>query len=119
MANIDSDRMIVQSKQREDNSWLFTVYYTACFCEDDLGQRFDDTVVIQEARGRERVAGCAQATMFTATSSKVFRKKRIVVQDGCIDAVCAMIRLHRVQGRQAVDDEQRTPALEPARRMSA
>lgn len=109
MARIGNDRMITHGEQREDNSWLFTVCYTAYFSDDELGQRFDDLVIIRELRG-QRIAGAEQAVTFTATSPRVFRKKRIVVHQNSIESMCALIRLQRVQS-EAVDDEQRTPAL--------
>ena len=74
MATIDDDGMIVRSEHRRDDSWLFTVCYTACFSEQDLGQRFDDAVTVGEAG--------STPVEFTATGPKVFRKKRIVVRDG-------------------------------------
>jgi hypothetical protein len=111
MAKIGTDRMIVHGEQRQDNTWLFTVCYTAYFSERDLGMRFDDSIRVGDVD--------VPAVAFTATSPTVFRKKRIVVRDnllraGSRDAVCAWIRLHCETAAQVgVDDEQRTPALVP------
>jgi len=95
MASIGSDHLIVRGELRGDDSWLFTVCYTAYFTDDDLGQRFDDTVAIRELHGQNRIAEARHPVTFTATSRKVFRKKRIVVPGAAIEAVCAEISLHR------------------------
>lgn len=95
MARIDCDHLIVRGERRDDDSWLFTVCYTAYFTDDDLGQRFDDTVAIRELHGQSRIAEAEHPVTFTATSPTVFRKKRIVVHGAAIEAVCAEIRLHR------------------------
>jgi hypothetical protein len=115
MAKIGSDRMIVRGEHRQDNSWLFTICYTACFSESDLGMRFDDAVRFGEGND-----DYVQPVSFTATGPKVFRKKRIVVRDDVLDnaalsdAVCAWIRLHCETATNADDDERRTPVLVPA-----
>jgi hypothetical protein len=115
MAKIGSDAMIVRGERRPDNSWLFTICYTAHFSDDDLGRRFDDSVRVGE--GDEDYI---QPVSFTATGPKVFRKKRIVVRDdmrngaGLSAAVCAWIRLHCETSPGAGDDEQCTPVLVPA-----
>ncbi|WP_157516817.1 hypothetical protein [Mycobacterium sp. MS1601] len=95
MASIGRDGMTVRSQQRDDRSWLFTVCYTACFSDDDLGHRFDDTVAIRELHGYNRIAEAQHCVTFTATSTRVWRKKRIVVQAPAIEAVCAEICLHQ------------------------
>lgn len=94
MASIGSDRTIIRSQRRNDNSWLFTVCYTAFFSEADLGQRFDDAVAIREVHGQSRIAEEHSVT-FTASSPRMLRKKRIVVRGAAIEAVCAQISLHR------------------------
>lgn len=94
MATIGSDHQIVRRELRDDDSWLFTVCYTAHFTEDDLGRRFDDSVAIREIHGQNKIAEAQHAVTFTATSPKVFRKKRIVVRGAAIEAVCAEIHLH-------------------------
>jgi hypothetical protein len=94
MATIGSDHQIVRRELRDDGSWLFTVCYTAYFTDDDLGRRFDDSVAIREIHGQNRIAEADHPVRFTATSPKVFRKKRIVVRGAAIEAVCAEIRLH-------------------------
>ena len=132
MARISNDRMIVRGEQRADTTWLFTICYTACFSQSDIGLRFDDSVTIGEVHSAGQPA-YARPVAFTATGPKVFRKKRIVlrdnvfmdssggndvdggsVHDGRHEAVCAWIRLHRATAdAEAVDDEQRTPVLVP------
>jgi hypothetical protein len=112
MAKIGSDRMIVRGEHRQDNSWLFTICYTAYFSENDLGLRFDDAVRVGEGDD-----DYVQPVSFTATGPKVFRKKRIVVRDDVLtnaavsDVVCAWIRLHCETSPAADDDVRRTPAL--------
>jgi hypothetical protein len=114
MAKIGSDRMIVRGEHRHDNSWLFTICYTAHFSESDLGMRFDDSVRVGEGND-----DYVQPVSFTATGPTVFRKKRIVVRDDVLDnaisdAVCAWIRLHCETVTDSDDDERRTPVLVPA-----
>lgn len=117
MARIGTDRMIVRGEYRPDHSWLFTICYTACFAEADLGQRFDDAVQIRQVHAVGPGAVYEQPVFFTATSRRVFRKKRIVVRSECfdpesgLDTVCAWIRLH--SGARPVVDEQCTPPLVP------
>jgi hypothetical protein len=101
MAKISSDRMIVRGEHRQDSSWLFTICYTACFSESELGMRFDDSVRVGEGDD-----DYVQPVSFTATGPKVFRKKRIVVRDDVLDNADA--------DADAEADEQRTPALVPA-----
>jgi hypothetical protein len=136
MARIDNDRMIVRGEQRADTTWLFTICYTACFSQSDIGLRFDDSVTIGEVHSAGQPA-YARPVAFTATGPKVFRKKRIVLldhifgdtiggdsvgegsvdRDGRHEAVCAWIRLHRATAdAEAVDDEQRSPVLIPVAR---
>ena len=97
MAKIGNDVMIAHVERREDNTWLFTICYTAIFSESDIGRRFDDSVRVGAAdRG-----GYVDPVAFTATSARVFRKKRIVVRDGVFggravsSALCVSVRLHR------------------------
>lgn len=94
MASIGNDRTIVRSEHRDDDSWLFTICYTAFFSDSDLGQRFDDAVAIREMHGQSRIAEEHSVT-FTASSPRMWRKKRIVVRGAAIEAVCAQISLHR------------------------
>ncbi|MGB3482109.1 MAG: hypothetical protein WBB07_07815 [Mycobacterium sp.] len=94
MARIGEDHLIVCREQRDDNSWLFTVSYTAHFTAEDLGRRFDDTVAIREIHGQNKIAEAPYAVPFTATGPVVLRKKRIVVRGSSIEAVCAEIRLY-------------------------
>lgn len=141
MARIGNDRMIVRGVQRADTTWLFTICYTACFSQSDIGLRFDDSVTIGEVHSAGQPA-YARPVAFTATGPKVFRKKRIVLHDNIFgdhtggdgvdgdsvdgdsgdhdvrhEAVCAWIRLHRATAdAEAVDDEQRTPVLVPVAR---
>lgn len=118
MATIGNDRMIVRGERRADDSWLFTVCYTAQFSDADLGQQFDDTVQISEIRRGARARICEHPVSFRATGPRVFRKKRIVVRGDeydteiGLDTVWAWIRLHRCS-ETAVADEQHTPALSP------
>jgi hypothetical protein len=97
MAKIGDDVMIAHAQRRQDNTWLFTVCYTAHFTESDIGRRFDDSVRIGDADG----GGYVHPVAFTATGATVFRRKRIVVQDGAFgatvrsDALCVSVRLHR------------------------
>jgi len=97
MASIGGDHLIIRGEQRDDDSWLFTVCYTACFSEADLGRRFDDSVAIRELHGQNRIAEAHHSVTFTATGPRVWRKKRIVVQANAIEAVCAEIHLHPAQ----------------------
>jgi hypothetical protein len=120
MAKIGNDRMIVRGEQRSDDSWLFTICYTAIFADADLGQRFDDSVQIREIHCPDRPQRAYECPVsFRATGHRVFRKKRIVVRgedydaDAGLDTVCAWIRLHRCEGADRIDDEQHTPALVP------
>lgn len=99
MASIGTDGMTVRGEQRDDHSWLFTVCYTACFSDDDLGRRFDDTVAIRELHGCTRIAQADHGVTFTATSATVWRKKRIVVRASAVEAVCAEVHLHPAQPR--------------------
>ena len=99
MASIGSDGMMIRGEQRNDDSWLFTVCYTACFSANDLGRRFDDTVAIRELHGCTRIAQSQHGVTFTATSAKVWRKKRIVVPATAVEAVCAEIHLIPAQPR--------------------
>jgi hypothetical protein len=116
MAKIGSDRMIVRGEHRQDNSWLFTICYTAYFSENDLGMRFDDSVRVGDGEGDDDYV---QPVSFTATGPKVFRKKRIVVPGDVLtnaaasDVVCAWIRLHCETSPGADDDERRTPVPVP------
>ena len=124
MAKIGNDRMIVRGERRTDNSWLFTICYTAHFAESDLGQRFDDAVDIRCVHSEDGQAPrYAPPVAFKATGTRVFRKKRVVVRGedydarAGLDAVCAWIRLHHgepVQSQGIVDDEQHTPPLIPS-----
>ena len=96
MAKIGNDVMIVHVEHRQDKTWLFTICYTAHFSECDIGRRFDDSVRIGDAAG----GGYVEPVAFTATSAKVFRKKRIVVRDGVFadtraNALCVSVRLHQ------------------------
>jgi hypothetical protein len=97
MARIGDDHVVVRGERRSDDSWLFTVCYTAYFSDEDLGRRFDDTVAIRELHGQNRIADAHHSVTFTATSRTVFRKKRIVVHGAAIEAVCAEISLRPAQ----------------------
>lgn len=115
MASIGSDTMIVRCERRADDSWLFTVSYTALFADTDLGEQFDDSVQIIETLPSGRVQICECPVAFRATGPRVFRKKRIVLRgvdhDPNLgwDTVWASVRLHhRATG---VDDERCVPAL--------
>jgi hypothetical protein len=124
MATIGGDPTILRSTPRADGSWLFTVAYTACFAPHELGRRFDDTVGIRQVSctGRD-CCGSEAPVGFTATSVRVFRKKRIVVRRDCHDVatglarVSAWIELHPAGGSQVLD-EQGTPSVLPAQRIS-
>lgn len=95
MAKIGNDVMIAHAERRQDNTWLFTIYYTAHFTDSDIGRRFDDSVRIGDG------VGYVDPVTFTATSATVFRRKRIVVPDGAFaatavsNALCVSVRLHR------------------------
>jgi hypothetical protein len=120
MATIGTDRMIVRGQQRADQSWLFTICYTAHFADQDLGRQFDDAIQIREIHRRgEQPHPYGPPVSFRATGHAVFRKKRVIVRgddydtETGLDAVCAWIRLHHYAGTDVVDDEQHTPALVP------
>lgn len=113
----------MRSTRRADGSWLFTVSYTACFAPDEVGRRFEDTVGIQQAScGGQIGCGSAAPVWFTATSTRVFRKKRVVVRQGCYDAVAgleqvsARIELHPA-GNDEVLDGQCIPTVLPGQRI--
>jgi len=114
MATIGGDRVIVRSERRGDDSWLFTVCYTAQFTSDEVGARFDDSVQIGLVSCADHdLCGREEPVRFTATGTRVFRKKRIVVRRGCYSTaedVCAWIRLHAADSATAAD-EQCTPPL--------
>ncbi len=96
MAKIGNDLMIVHVEQRPDTTWLFTICYTAHFSDSDIGKRFDDSVRV----GAANSGGYIEPVTFTASSARVFRKKRIVVRDGAFgkdtrtSALCVSVRLH-------------------------
>jgi hypothetical protein len=106
--------MIVRSQRRPDDSWLFTVCYTARFTPAEVGKRFHDAVLVGPVSdGSNGSAVCEMPVSFTATGEWVYRKKRIVVRGGsCASTapVCAWIRLHGLEGADPVD-EQCTPPV--------
>jgi hypothetical protein len=124
MATIGGNPAIQRSVPRADGSWLFTVSYTACFSPDEVGRRFDDTVGIRQVSctGQDG-CGSEAPVWFTATSTRVFRKKRIVVRGNCYDAVGGLDQVSaRIALRRAGDvevlDEHCTAAVMPAQRIT-
>ncbi|MEU1407859.1 hypothetical protein ABZ471_36985 [Streptomyces sp. NPDC005728] len=119
MASIGTDRAITNVVHQQDNTWKFTVEYTAHFDPADRGVSFDDSVKIWEhdSGGPDQISAYAPTESFRAPQdgSPFHRVKTFTITQEQLsteigdEQTFAWIWLRRSGSQGAADAEESTP----------